>query len=61
MSLEYLQLLQQSAHSEYENFSSDEILLGIESIEMQSYVVGYDMRVTLKNQSNDILGQTILL
>ena len=61
MSLEYLQLLQQSAHSEYENFSSDEILLGIESIEMQSDVVGYDMRVTLKNQSNDILDQTILL
>jgi hypothetical protein len=61
MSLEYLQLLQQSANKEYGNFSQDEILLGIESIEMQSYVVGYDMNVTLKNQSNDILNQTILL
>lgn len=61
MSLEYLQLLQQSAQTEYENFSSDEILLGVENIEMQSYVVGYDMKVTLKNKSNDILEQTILL
>ena len=60
-SLEYLRLLQVTEHEEYKNMTMDEILLGVESINVQDYVVGYDLNVTIKNTSDELLDQTILL
>ena len=61
MSLEYLRHLQLSQQEEYGNMTNDEVLLGVESIDIKDYVVGYDIDVTIKNTSNEILNQAILL
>lgn len=60
-SLEYLRALQLAENDEYNNMNYDEILLGVESINIQQYLVGYDVAVTIKNTSNEILSQTILI
>ena len=60
-SLEYLKYLQLAENKDYANMTSDEILLGVENIKVEDYVVGYDVNVTIKNQSSEILDQTILL
>lgn len=60
-SLEYLRFLQCEESDTYRNMSTDEILLGVESMNIVNYVVGYDVSVTIKNNSNSILTQTILL
>jgi hypothetical protein len=61
MSLEYLRHLQLAQQEEYKNMSNDEILLGVESMDVKNYLVGYDIDVTIKNTSNEILNQSILL
>ena len=60
-SLEYLQLLQNQENNLYKNMSQDEILLGIKDINVDDYNVGFDVSVTIENQSNEILNQTVLL
>ena len=60
-SMEYLKYLQLAENKDYANMTSDEILLGVENIKVEDYVVGYDVNVTIKNQSSEILDQTILL
>jgi len=60
-SLEYLRTLQIMENEEYDNMTYDEILLGIESIDISKYAVGYDVSCTIKNTSNEILSQTILI
>jgi len=61
MSLDYLRHLQLAQQDKYKNMTTDEILLGVEHIDIKNYVVGYDLDVTLKNASNEILDQTIFL
>ena len=61
MSLEYVRHLQLAQQEEYKNMSNDEILLGVESMDVKNYLVGYDIDVTIKNTSNEILNQSILL
>jgi hypothetical protein len=60
-SLEYLRFLQCEESDTYNNMTMDEILLGVESIKVDNYYVGYDVSVVIKNTSNEILEQTILL
>ena len=60
-SLDYLQMLQRQQDVTYKNMSQDEILLGVQNIEIADYTVGFDVSVTIENESNDILSQTILL
>jgi hypothetical protein len=59
MSLDYLKMLQQSQNASYDNMTSDEILLDVESIQTTQFSRGYDINVTIKNQSNEIYDQTI--
>ncbi len=61
MALDYLRHVQLEQQETYQNMSTDEILLGVESVQSKNYVVGYDIDVTLKNASNEILNQSILL
>ena len=60
-SFDYLQMLQRQQDVTYKNMSQDEILLGVQNIEIADYTVGFDVSVTIENESNDILSQTILL
>jgi hypothetical protein len=59
MCLDYLKTLQQMEHEMYDNMTSDEILLDVESINSTQFSRGYDIAVTIKNQSNEIYDQTI--
>ena len=61
LSLEYLRFLQCEEHEVYRNMTSDEILLGVESINVKDLVVGYDVSVTIKNMSDEIIGDVIQL
>lgn len=59
--LEYLRTLQLVANKQFENLTDDEILLGIEQINLTNFVTGYNIDVTISNISNEILEQSILL
>lgn len=59
--LDYLRTLQLTANEQFGNMTTDEVLQGIESIEITNLGVGYDIDCTITNMSNEILGQTILL
>ena len=61
MSLEYLRLLQLIENDEYKNMTDDEILLDVESVQTDQFDRGYNLHVTIKNQSEEILDQSIYL
>ena len=59
MCLEYLRLLQLAENETYDNMTDDEILLDVERIVITSFDRGYDFDITIKNQSDEILEQSI--
>ena len=61
LSLDYLRALQYEQQEAYNNMTNDEILLGVESMDIIDYMVGYDVSVTIKNMSDEIIGDTIYL
>ena len=59
MALEYLKLLQITENTNYENMTNDEILLDVEKVNIIQFDRGYELDITIKNQSDEIFEQTI--
>jgi len=60
-SLEYLRALQLQQQKEYGNVTNDEIILGVQSLTIDNYILGFDVKVVFNNNSNTLLEQSILL
>ena len=59
--LEYLRLLQLMENEDYKNMADNEILLDVQSVQVDQYDRGYDFHVTIKNQEEEILDQSIYI
>jgi len=59
--LEYLKLLQTIEDEEYKNMTKDEILLDVESVKTTQFDRGYNLHIAIKNQSDELLDQSIYL
>lgn len=61
LTLEHLRQLQMAANDVYGNFTEDEVLQGVEAVNIEQFVTGYNVGVTIKNVSNEIYDQSIEL